>query len=100
MKYFIGYAADGEITDYYQAITTDLSSRFGILNLSEKVPAHLTLVYPKESEEIGQTLKAVKSFVNDKKPIPFIINGFGKFTGKDGTIYLAPIRDEILQTFI
>jgi len=100
MKYFIGYAAEGEITNYYKTITSDLASRFGIMNLSERVPAHLTLVYPNESNSIDIVLERIKSFILDKNPIPFTINGFGEFTGEDGTIFLSPVRDQVLQSFI
>lgn len=87
MRYFIGYLGGGDIEKYYQNITSELSDKFGIRNLSRKVPVHFTLKYPFESEDTSKVEKDIEVFLKNKTPTPFVINGFDKFGYK--TIFLS-----------
>ena len=73
MSYFIGYLGTGEVDKYYRSITKDLAGRFGVKNLAENVPAHLTLKYPFESNGITTVENTISLFLKDKKSISFSI---------------------------
>lgn len=87
MKYFVGHLINGEAAEYYREITADLASRFGIKNLAEKLPPHLTLRAPFESDDIVQFERRVRRLAGQEKPMRFSIDGFGNFGDK--TVFLS-----------
>ena len=102
MRYCIGYAPTGPIVEYRKKLTADLAERFGIMDLSLRVPAHITVIYPIEHVDADreQITARIKSFVVGKQAIPVTIEGFGVLTHTSGTVYLAPKAEPRLQTFI
>lgn len=86
MRYFIGYLASDEIAKYYNSITTDLSNRFGIEDLSKRVPAHITIIYPFESDTSEGTEERIGNYIHNKTSFDFRVKGFGEFKGNDGTL--------------
>ena len=98
--YQIGYLADGEVQKYYETLTLDLSRRFGVEDLSHKVPAHLTLKYPFASDDTTEIEKRIDDFTFGKNPIPFIINGFDRFENNKGTIFLSINQSAELSAFV
>jgi 2'-5' RNA ligase len=98
MKYFIGYLLEDGALDYYNNITTELSEKFGIENLSEYIPPHFTFKPPfnfddeeKLNEELRQVAKSIKSF-------SVTIDDFGTFDFESKTIYIKPKYDESSQS--
>jgi 2'-5' RNA ligase len=100
MKYFIGYLAEGEVEKYYNAITAELAGKFDVGDLSKRVPPHLTLKYPFVSDDISSVEKTIEHFLIDKKPIPFVIDGFDKFDDNSETVFLSVTHDDVLYSFV
>ena len=100
MRHAVVYLGEGEIEQYYNAITTELSARFGINNLSMRVPPHLTLKYPFETDDTSIAEKRIEDFLKSKTPIKFLIDGFGRLDDNNETIFLSPVRTGTLDAFV
>ncbi len=100
MKYFVGYSAPQVVSEYYKWVTADLAKSFGIINNSDRISAHLTIIYPFEVDSIEEIETRIKSLISQKSAIPFTIRGFEQFTGNDGTVFLAVEPNVTLQSFI
>ncbi len=100
MYHFIGFLCNQDIQKYYQSITTDLSVRFDIKNLSDRVPAHLTLVYPFESEDTSVIEDKIKNFVRGKAAMNFTLGGFGRFDDNSRTIFIPVKSTQVLSEFV
>jgi len=89
MKYCIVTIIDGEIANYYKEISTDVSRKFSVRNISERIPCHITLKYPFEADEysIRKTGDKLKKIVASKKPFDFQVNGLDEFDQK--TIFFS-----------
>ncbi len=81
MKYFIGYNIEGEAKWYHNEVSTELSDTFGIENLSNHTPAHFTLIPPfnADEEEIAMVETVLEKRLENFKPFPLLIEGFGHF---------------------
>ncbi len=89
MRYCIVYVAQQEaVQKYFNDITATLSDKFGIANLSKRVPPHLTLKYPFESDDFTSIEKAVENAVVGKSPFPISIDGFSRFPNSTNTIFM------------
>lgn len=100
MRYCIVYLAEGEIEKYFKEITSLLSQKFNIRNLSERIPPHITLKYPFEYEEekLGEIEKNIENAIAGMKPIDFIVEGFSKFINDSKTIFLKVAkRDDLIS---
>lgn len=86
-RYFVGNLIQGEVAEYYRAFTADLTKRFKVPNLSEKIPAHFTLKPPFETDDVTPFAAEVKDVAASCAPIPFYVKGFGGFGSH--TIYLS-----------
>lgn len=100
MRLCIGYAPAGPLVEYRNKLTADLAERFGIMNLSLRVPAHITVIYPIEHANIEDITAQIKAFVTHKQAFPITIEGFGTLTHTSGTVYLAPKDEPRMQAFI
>lgn len=100
MRYFIGYVATGEIETYYNALTADLHERFGVQDLSKRVPPHITLKPPFDADDISPMEEQVESFLKGKKAMPFRVEGFDAFWENRETIFLAVHADATLDMFL
>ncbi len=97
MKYFVAHLLSGDVERYYEALSREISRRFQTLPLHERVPAHITLKPPFETDEDGvqSVERALRSFARTIDPIPLTINGFGKFGFR--TIYLNVNNEEAIE---
>ncbi len=100
MRHFIGYNGNTEVEKYYDAITTELHEKFGVSNLSLRVPSHLTLKYPFETEDTSDAENHIREFLINKSSFKFSIDGFGRFDDNNETIFLSPTRTDTLDAFI
>ncbi|MEK7538973.1 MAG: 2'-5' RNA ligase family protein [Patescibacteria group bacterium] len=98
MRYFIGYKGGGDIEKYYQHLTADLSGRFGIADLSRRVPPHFTLKYPFVVNNTANIEKSIEIFLEGKKSIPSVIDGFDRFDHE--TIFLSVAPSHELSVFV
>ena len=97
MKYYVGCLIKGKAADYYKEITTDLAQRFGIKNLSDTKPPHLTFKAPFETEGIETFEKEISEMASRQKVSQFCIKGFSRFDLESKTIFLAIKPDPELQ---
>jgi 2'-5' RNA ligase len=95
MQYFVGYLAEGEASDYYKTLTSDLEQRFGIKNLSNFIPPHFTFRIPFETEKIEEFEQYVDQLTSNVKPVGMSINGFDKLEGKRMTIFLSATSESM-----
>ncbi len=100
MRHFIGYKGNAEVEKYFNAITTELHEKFGVSNLSLRVPPHLTLKYPFEMEDTSDVENRISEFLINKRSFQFIIDGFGRLDDNNETIFLSPTRTDTLDAFV
>lgn len=93
MQYFVGYLIEGEASDYYKKLTSDLEHRFGIKNLSSFIPPHFTFRIPFETEKIGDFEQHVDQLTTALKSTDITIKGFDKLEGRRMTIFLSATSD-------
>ncbi|MCW9054407.1 MAG: 2'-5' RNA ligase family protein [Candidatus Pacebacteria bacterium] len=99
-RYFVGHLITDEVVArYYKHLTTNLSERFGIKNLSLHTPPHLTLKPPFESGDTALFKELLGEIAGEERSIPLTIEGFGSFTQKDGggIVYLAVRKSGVIQ---
>ncbi len=100
MIYFVGYLIEGEAAKYYQQITTDLAARFGIANLSLRIPPHFTFKPPFESDNINPFKKTLGDIASSQTSLPIDIDGFDRYGLDSKTIYLNVRKDDGLNNKI
>ncbi|MBM3231863.1 2'-5' RNA ligase family protein [Candidatus Pacearchaeota archaeon] len=79
MRYFIGYLIKGQAKQYHNNLCSNLANEFGIKYLPYKVPSHLTLKAPFETEDITQIEKILEQFSEKNKKSKLELEGFGHF---------------------
>ncbi len=98
MEYFVGYLIENDASDYYKQITSDIAQRFGIINLSLSIPAHLTLKIPNVISDLQDFENYVSDIASKTKVSELYIDGFEKFDGKkNNTIYLSVSSKDGMQ---
>ena len=95
MQYFVGYLVEGEASNYYKTLTTELEQRFGVKNLSNFIPPHFTFRIPFETEKIEEFEQYVDQITSSIKSVGISINGFDKLEGKRMTIFLSAISESM-----
>ncbi len=98
MQYFVGYLIEGEVSDYYKTLTSDLEQRFSIKNLSEYIPPHLTLKIPFEPDNIEDFESYLVTIAESLSSVDLEVDGFEKFDGKRMTIFLKVTAGENIKT--
>jgi len=98
MKYFIAHLLSGDAKTYHERVTRELSARFRIVPLHERVPPHLTIKIPFEAtdEQIKDVEKVLRSFARMHRPHPFSMKGFGHFGFR--TIYMDVPKGDVVFT--
>lgn len=86
-KYFAGYLVGGEAAEYYAKIANDLAFRFGVRDLSERIPPHFTLKPPFTTDNLASFREALAALAGKEHPTPFVLEGLDSHSG--GTVYLA-----------
>lgn len=80
-KYFIGCTLPVIGVHHAQTIAQYLANTFGIKNVFEGYPPHMTWKAPfwMDDNEHQQLVEYLKKFVNGRKAIPVTMTGFGHF---------------------
>lgn len=88
MKYFVAHLLSGEAQRYHERLTRELSHRFDIVPLHERVPPHLTIKIPFEAntEQIEELERVLRSFARTHEARELTLKGFGHFGFR--TVYL------------
>ncbi|MEI6490672.1 MAG: 2'-5' RNA ligase family protein [bacterium] len=89
MRRCIVYLAKGEVEEYFKQITSELALNFSERNLSERVPAHITLKYPFETEDVNLIENKIADVLKNKSKVLFKVGGFERFENSKETIFLS-----------
>lgn len=81
MKYFIGYAISGEAKDYLYNLTKEISEKYDTWPLHEKIPPHLTIYRPFDSEDL-ELVRSVLKEMKGKVDGHFLLSNFNRFEDK------------------
>lgn len=79
MKYSIVYLLGGEAKKYQENLMKDISERFNVQNLNEKIMPHITFKSPFRTDDISDLEKRLDKFTRKNKSSEISINGFGSF---------------------
>jgi 2'-5' RNA ligase len=80
MLYFVGYLIEGEASNWHRKLTADISKRFDVEDQDKRIPPHITIFRPFETDDISETYELIKNWVSDKSiPGNFQISGFDRF---------------------
>lgn len=83
MKYFIGYLIEGKASEWYLSIAKDISEKFNTWKLYEKLPAHVTVFYPFETDDVESVGNFIKKWTqNENIPGDLTISKFDYFVDR------------------
>jgi len=87
MKYFVAHLLNGDAYQYHLSLTKELSDRFRITPLHERVDPHISIKsFEANDYEIGQVEILLGRVAQRSSPAPLMIEGFGRFGYK--TLFL------------
>lgn len=88
MKYFIAHLLSGDAKQYHAGLTRALASKYRITPLHDRIPPHITIKPPFETDEAGiqEVERILRSFAHHERPQPLVVNGFGRFGFR--TVYM------------
>ncbi|MFA6297156.1 MAG: 2'-5' RNA ligase family protein [Candidatus Paceibacterota bacterium] len=90
MKYFIGYLIKGEASDWHINLTKDISEKFNTWKIYERLPPHITIFYPFETDDVENIKNILRSWVQYRNIIGnFIMSDFDRF---DDNVVFAKIE--------
>ena len=96
MRYVVVTVADGEAGVFNKKLSAEAFEKFKVK--SSKLPAHITLKAPFETEEPIEVLEeAIEKYIKDKKAIPYEIKGFEHFDNR--VIYMNVIENKEMRDF-
>ena len=96
MRYVVVTVADGEAGVVNKKLSAEAFEKFKVK--SSKLPAHITLKAPFETEEPIEVLEeAIEKYIKDKKAIPYEIKGFEHFDNR--VIYMNVIENKEMRDF-
>jgi 2'-5' RNA ligase len=96
MKYFIAYVIKGEARDYHIKLGDSIAQQFNYKPLSLKVPPHLTLKAPFETDNDIQAVESLLAkFVIGKQAPKLLLEGFGLFRNEVVFIDVKPSKDAV-----
>lgn len=98
MEYCIASVIEGEIKEYYLKMTHELSDKFGIRDISKKIPAHITLKYPFFTEDVVNVKERTKAVADVYHATEFVVDGFDHFD--QATIFLSLRLDKAFDVYI
>lgn len=92
MKYSVVHLLSGDAARYHRTLTGELSARFKIAPLHERVAPHITAKPPFEANdyEIQQVEECLRKFTASRSSEALALKGFGRFGFK--TAYLNVVK--------
>jgi 2''-5'' RNA ligase len=76
-RYVLVCLIEGEAGEFHNRITNDVCCKFN--KKRQKLPAHITLKAPFETDKIEDMENMLKGFVSSRSKTPIKVRGFGKF---------------------
>jgi len=87
MRYFIGYLIPESVAGWQNKLTDEISEEFKTWKISERIPPHITISRPFNSENIEVIKKLLANWAENKSvPGNFTLSGFDHFT--DRVVYI------------
>ena len=96
MRYVVVTVVDGAAGEFNKKLRDEALEKFNVK--SSKLPAHITLKAPFETEESIKILEnQIEKYIEDKNAIPYEIKGFEHFDNR--VIYMNVIENDEMRTF-
>ncbi len=88
MRYFVAHLLSGEAKAFHESLTRELTLRFHTEPLFERIPPHITVKPPFETDEAGiqEVERVLRAFAPGQRAAPIRLRGFGRFGFR--TIYI------------
>lgn len=91
MRYFIGFLIEGETGAWHEALTRDISGRFGTRKLHEHVAPHVTLYRPFDTDSVEPVKTLLREWTSQHiQNGEMSLFGFGHFTDRVVYVSVAP----------
>lgn len=99
MRYFIGYLIQDEAATWHFNLVKNISEKFNTWKLHEKIPPHITIFPPFETEDIDEIKKLLRDWTTNKTPQGnFTLSGFDHFD--DNVVFAKIDTDESIRASI
>lgn len=79
MQYLIAHILSDPVASYHRQLTKDLSDRFGVSNVNESIPPHLTLKSPFSVESTDFVKEILTASAQEFAPASLSFSGFSHF---------------------
>lgn len=91
--YFVSYLIEGKTREWHLNLTKNISEIFNTWKIAEKIPPHITIFRPFDTENIESIYELIQNWKANQAIFgKFIISGFGRF--EDQTIFANVIADQ------
>lgn len=100
MKYFIAHLLTGDAKQYHVGLTHGLALKYRIIPLHDRIPPHITVKPPFETDEAGiaEVERILRSFAHHEHPLPLTIDGFGRFGFR--TVYMDVYKNSEVVSLV
>lgn len=100
MKYFIAHLLSGDAKVFHESVARELSFRFHTAPLYERLPPHITIKAPFETDEAGiaEVERILRALAHGERAAPITIRGFGRFGFR--TVYLDVVKSPDAVAFV
>lgn len=89
---FIGYLMRGGAAEWHRRTSKEISEKFGTWKIYEKIPPHITIFQPFDTNDLSPAKNVLKEWKKkEKTPGNFLMNDFGHF---DDRVIFAKIEAE------
>lgn len=100
MRYFIAYLIQGKAKAFHESLTRELTHRFHTVPLYERIPPHITIKPPFDTDEAGieDVERILRAFASGERAAPLLVRRFGRFGFR--TIYLDVVKSPGAVSFV
>ncbi len=82
-KYFVGCLIQGEAAEWHTRVAKDISDKFGTWKIFEKIPPHVTVYRPFDTDNIQPVLDVLENWSkNQRLNTSLAMSGFDRFDDK------------------
>ena len=96
MNYRVVYLLKGESKKYSEKLIRDVAKRFNVNYVySKRQPAHITLKYRFETDNVGKVEKLIEKVCKNNKPSYFEVGGIGNFAKHALVLKVKPSKEMV-----
>lgn len=81
-KYFIGHLIKGELRKFHESLTSEISKKFNVNDVSKRIMPHITFKAPFEIENIRIVEEIIEEEIKKMNKVKYKINSFSSFNKK------------------